>query len=96
MSLPQQHALNSLFDKYYSKKAKPYWLSIALFTQKQCSKIKSPIVDSNNYLNEVFPSFNRLYKELSPGFWLVNTLFSFPYSKLQGYKSQDHLLKETW
>ena len=44
------------------------------------SKIKSSIVDTKNCLNEVFPSFNRLYKELLPRFWLVDNFsnhFSF-------------------
>ena len=44
------------------------------------SKIKSSIVDTKNCLNEVFPSFNRLYKDLLPRFWLVDNFsnhFSF-------------------
>jgi len=79
-SLPQQHALNSLMDKHYSKKTKSHYLSIAHLTCKQWSKIKSSIVDTNNYLNEVFPLFNRFYKELSPGFHLEDMFpnhFSF-------------------
>jgi len=43
-------------------------------------KIKSLIVDTNNHLNEVFPSFDSLCKELSHGFHLVDTFpdwFSF-------------------
>jgi len=38
------------------------------------------IVDTNNQLNEVYPSFNRLNKELLPGFQLVDNFadhFSF-------------------
>ena len=37
-------------------------------------------MDTNNHLNKVFLSFNRLHKELSPGFQLVDNLsnhFSF-------------------
>ena len=41
---------------------------------KQCTKIKSPIVN-NNHLNENFPSFDSL-KELSLGFHLVDTFSS--------------------
>jgi len=47
---------------------------------KQQSKIKSSIVDTNNHLNEVFPSFNSFNKEISPGFYLVDSFsncFSF-------------------
>jgi len=46
-------------------------------TEKQRLKIKSSIMDTNNHLNEVHPSFN---KELSPGFRLVDNFpncFSF-------------------
>ena len=71
MSLPQQYTLNSLLDKHHSK-TKPHCLSIALLTQKQCSKIKSSIVNSNNYLNEVFSFFDRPHKELFLGFHLVD------------------------
>ena len=38
-------------------------------------RIKSFIVDTNNWLNEIFPSFNSLNKELSLGFCLVDTFF---------------------
>jgi len=34
---------------------------------------KNSIVDSNNYLNENFPFFDRLYKKLFLCFWLVDT-----------------------
>ena len=29
-------------------------------------------MDTNNWLNEVFPSFNSLNKEISPGFHLID------------------------
>lgn len=40
---------------------------------KYC-KIKSSIIDTNNCLSKVYPLFNRLYKELLPGFCLVDNL----------------------
>ena len=46
---------------------------------KQCLKIKSPIVDTNNYLNKIFPAFDNLNRELSPGFCLVD-IFSDHFS----------------
>ena len=69
-----------LLDDKYSKKAEPHYLSIGNLTSKQQQKIKSSIVDTNNQLNEVYPSFNRLHKELLPGFQLVDNFadhFSF-------------------
>ena len=41
-------------------------------TTKQHLKIKSPIVNIKNHLNEVFLAFDSLNKELSPGFHLVD------------------------
>jgi len=73
-SLPKQYAINSLLDNYYSKNAEPYHLSIDNLMDKQCLKVKSSIVDTNNHLNEVYPSFNRLYKKLSPEFHSVDNL----------------------
>jgi len=35
---------------------------------------KNSIINSNNYLNENFPFFDRLYKKLFLCFWLVDTL----------------------
>jgi len=72
--------INSFLDKHHSKKAKPHHMAMAYLMFKQCLKIKSPIMDSNNYLNKVFPSFDSLNKELSPGFCLVDNFsdhFSF-------------------
>ena len=80
MSLLKQPMINSLIDKYHFKKAKPHYMTITHLTSKQWLKIKSPIVDSNNCLNELFPSFDSLDREFSPGFCLVDTFsdcFSF-------------------
>ena len=77
--------LNFLLDNYYLKKAKLHSLSMILLTQKQCSKIKSLIVDSKNCLNEVFSFFYKLYKELSLRFYLVNTLPDYFLFHIQEY-----------
>jgi len=47
---------------------------------KQRLKIRSFIVNANNCLIGIFSSFNSSHKELSPGFYLVDTFqncFSF-------------------
>ena len=72
-SLPKHHVINSLLDDYHLKKSKLYYLAMDYLIDKQCSKVKSLIADTNNCLNEVFPAFDKLYKELSSGFWLVDT-----------------------
>jgi len=72
ISLPKQHMINTLLDEHHSKKAKPYHIVLIHLTSKQCLKIKSPIKDTNNYLNEVFPSSNSFNTKLFLGFCLVN------------------------
>ena len=52
----------------------------------QCQKIKSSIVDTNNCLNKVSPFFNRLHKELSSGFWLIDNFSDNFSSYLVNYK----------
>jgi len=101
-SLPKQHAINSLLNDHHSKEAKLHWLAIDNSTEKQRLKIKSSVVDTNNYLNEIHPSFNRLYRELSSGFCLCDNLsncFSFykvdkkKHENIHNYlKSLDELL----
>ena len=71
-SLSKQHVINSLLDKHHSKKATPHYMSATHLMPKQHIKIKSSIMDTNNHLNKVFPSFNSLNKELSPGFQLID------------------------
>ena len=67
-------------------------------TEIQCCKIKSSIVDMNNYLNKVYSSFNRLYKKLSLGFSLIDNFpncFSFytvNYKDKDIFNNQIHLL----
>jgi len=80
VSLPTNHALNSLLENQHSKKMKPHQLSLENLTSKQQQKLKSSIVNFNNHLNSLFPSFNNLHKELSSGFQLVDNFsdcFSF-------------------
>ena len=55
-------------------------MATSQLTFKQNLKIKSLIVDINHRLNQILPAFDNLNKELSPGFWLVDTFsnhFSF-------------------
>ena len=80
VSLSKQHMINSLLDKYYSKKVLPHCIAMFHLMPKQYLKIKSLIMDTNNHLNKVSPSFDSLNKELSLGFYLVDTFsdcFSF-------------------
>jgi len=73
MTLSKQHAINSLLDEHHSKKATLHHMTTFHLTPNQLLKIKNPVVNSNNHLNEVFPSFDSLNKELSSSFHLVDT-----------------------
>ena len=80
LALPKHHILNSLLNEQHYKKAIPYHIATCHLTTKQHLKIKSPIVDINNHLNEVFLAFDSLNKEFSPSFHLVDNFshcFSF-------------------
>jgi len=89
----KHHIINLLLDNHYLKKFKPYYLAIGYLTDKQCSNVKSSIFDINNCLNKVFPTFNRLYKELSSGFQLVNTFSDCISFHTMNYK--DNKIKNT-
>ena len=79
-SLSKQHVINTLIDEHHFKKALPYHIAISHLMAKQQLKVKSLIMDTNNYLNKVLSSFDSLNKELSLEFCLVDTFsdcFSF-------------------
>ena len=88
--MPKQHVVNLLLDNQHLKKAKLHYLSIDNLTDRQCLKIKSSIVDTTNHLNKVHPSFNQLYKKLSPEFCLGGNFpncFSFHIANYKILKS---------
>ena len=58
---------------------------------KQHSKVKSSIVDTNNYLNKVFSVFDRLYTELFFSFWLVDTFSDYIFFHI--VKCKDNKIK---
>lgn len=71
-SLSKQHVINSLLDSYYFKQATSHYMAISHLTLKQSLKVKSPIMNINHHLNQVYLVFNSLDKELSSGFQLVD------------------------
>jgi len=76
----QKHAITSLLDDQHSKKTIFHYMATSLLMPKQQTKIKSPIININNCLNKVLPSFDSLNVKLSPGFHLVDTFSNcFPF-----------------
>ena len=91
-ALPPNHILQSLLESRLTIYKTHHHLSLDLLTKHQGEMIKGPIIDMNNRFNKVFPSFDSLNSEFSPGNRIINTLsscFSFhPFSK----QSKDSLL----
>jgi len=71
-SLSSSHTIKSLLEHYHISDSNSHHLLLDKVTLKQRLKIKSFIVDVNNCLNGILPSFNSLYKKLSPSFCLVD------------------------
>jgi len=79
-TLPSNHTIKLLLEYHYSNTLNLHHLFLEKLTSKQRLKVKSSIVNTNNHLNGIFPSFNPLHKELMPSFHLVNIFpnyFSF-------------------
>lgn len=71
----------------------PYHLSLNNLIYKQQQKIKSPIVDMDNWYNKVFPSFNSFNKEFIPSHRLID-IFSNRFSFHITRKWYENSLKE--
>ena len=81
-------------DKQYSKQYTSYCIATSKLIAKQQLKIKSPIVDVNNQLDEIFPSFDSLNKEILLGFWLIDT-FSNCFSFFSVNRKQNNLYEDS-
>lgn len=71
-SLPSNHIIKDLFESRYTNNSSQYQLSLENIKPKQRLKVKSFISNSNNHLNSIFPSFDSLNDEISPGNRLIN------------------------
>jgi len=72
--------VKSLLNEHHFEKAKSHYMAMAYLTSKQCLKIKSLMINTNNCLNKVFSTFDSLNKELSLSFGLTDNFsdcFSF-------------------
>ena len=92
-SLPTNHILCSLMESNSDTSLHLYPLSLSSLTRCQCGLIKDHLVNMNNHFNEVFPSFDPLNPEFSPGDRIIDCFpncFSFHLfnkSKDQHFKS---------
>jgi len=76
-SLSHNHILRSLLEARLSDNFNQYSLSLDSLTHYQRENIKGSIVDMDNRFNEVFPSFNPLNIEFSPGSCLIDIFSSY-------------------
>ena len=76
-SLFKQYTINFILDKHHSKKTLLHYIAMSYLMLKQCLKIKSSIIDINNWLNKVFSFFDSLNKEPFSDFYLVNTFSNY-------------------
>jgi len=77
--LSHNYAIKLLLERRYMLDLQSYYLSLEKITSKQQEKIKSSIIDTNNCLNGIFPSFNSLNSEFHPRSRLID-IFSSHFS----------------
>ena len=66
-----------LLERRCSEHTNIYWLLLENMTPKQWLKFKNPIINANNHLNRIFPSFNSLNYEFSPKTQLIDIFSSY-------------------
>ena len=71
-TLLSNHTIKSLFKSRHDINSHSHHLSLKNMTFKWQLKIKSFIVDTNNFLNGIFPLFNSLNSKFSPSFRLID------------------------
>ena len=79
-SLPSNHILCSFLEARLHLLSTQHALSLNFLTRHQCKHIRGHLVDMDNQYNKVFPSFNPLNPEFSPGCRIIdmfNSHFSF-------------------
>jgi len=69
---PPSHAINSLLDKHQNKNQHQHKFALANLTQKQKTKLKSPIKDVSERLNKIKDEFDPFYILFHPGLRVVD------------------------
>jgi len=71
-SIPHNHAVNSLLDSQHAKNTSSHKFTLSNLTDKQKTKLKSPISDINNCLSEINDYFIPFHFIFLPGLRLVD------------------------
>jgi len=84
--LSHNYILQPLLKSKLSLCNDPHYLLLDSLSPHQWEMIKGPVIDIDNRFNEVFPAFDLLHKEFSPGSHIIDifpSCFSFhPFNKL--------------
>ena len=75
--LPPNHIVKSLLESRHMNVNSIHWLLLKRLMPRQQLLLKVPIVDANNRLNEIFPSFDPFNNEFSPGDRLIDIFPSY-------------------
>ena len=75
-ALPNNHILWSLLKLRPNITSNPHCLFLGLLTKCQCNIIKDLVVNMDNRFNEVFPSFDPLNPQFTPGYRIINSFSS--------------------
>ena len=78
-----------LFESRHVSNTSHHYLSLENMTSKWRQLIKSSIVDTNNYLNSIFSSFNSLNSKFSPESRLVDIFSSWFSFHQADYKNKE-------
>ena len=76
-SLPLNHILHSLMENKSNTPSQQHSLLLNSLTKHQHELIKGHLVDMDNCFNEVFPSFDPLNPEISPGSRIIDIFSSW-------------------
>jgi len=71
-SLPDNHILKSLLEARPNFNTNPHCLSLDSLTPFQRAKIKGAVIDIDDRFNEIYPAFDSLNNEFSPGSRIVD------------------------
>ena len=88
--LPLNHVIKSLLESRHTKSSPTYQFSLKRLISRQQLVLKEHIVDANNRLNRVFPSFDSLCSEFSPGDRLIDIFASHIYFHSMDRKNKEN------
>jgi len=72
MTIHSLHAINTLLDSHQNRNQNQHKFALANLTNKQMSKLKSPIKDVSERLNEIKDEFDPYHPIFHPGLCLVD------------------------